>query len=41
MIFTPEKYRIPDKRMEPFIDPDEIWEYLNELPKMTKQLFAV
>lgn len=30
MIFKPEKYRIPDKRMEPFIDPDEIWEYINE-----------
>jgi len=36
MIFTPEKYRIPDKRMEPFIDPDEIWEYLNEAPKNDK-----
>lgn len=28
MIFKPEKYRIPDKRTEPFIDPDEIWEYI-------------
>lgn len=25
MRFTPEKLSIPDKRMEPFIDPDEIW----------------
>jgi len=29
MIFTPEKCRIPDKRMVPFIDPEEIWEHIN------------
>ncbi len=29
MIFKPEKYSIPDKRMQNFIDPDEIWGYLN------------
>ncbi|MDD4776776.1 MAG: [FeFe] hydrogenase H-cluster radical SAM maturase HydG [Fermentimonas sp.] len=29
MQFTPEKYRIPDLPMQPFIDPDEIWDYLN------------
>ena len=29
MIFKPEKYRVPDKRMQNFIDPDEIWGYLN------------
>ncbi len=29
MQFTPEKYRIPDVPMQPFIDTDEIWEYLN------------
>ncbi|MDD2563179.1 MAG: [FeFe] hydrogenase H-cluster radical SAM maturase HydG [Salinivirgaceae bacterium] len=29
MKFTPEKYRIADERMKPFIDPDEIWEYIN------------
>ena len=29
MQFTPEKYNIPDVRMEPFIDPNEIWDYLN------------
>jgi 2-iminoacetate synthase len=28
MIFKPEKYRIPDKRTEPFIDPEEIWDYI-------------
>lgn len=29
MQFTPEKYRIPDIPMQPFIDPVEIWDYLN------------
>lgn len=29
MKFTPEKYRIPDKPEMPFIDSDEIWDYLN------------
>ncbi|MDD2198604.1 MAG: [FeFe] hydrogenase H-cluster radical SAM maturase HydG [Bacteroidales bacterium] len=28
MIFKPEKYNIPDKRVEPFIDPEEIWGYI-------------
>ncbi len=30
MIFKPEKLKIRDQRMKPFIDPDEIWEYLNK-----------
>lgn len=29
MIFTPEKYRIKDERMKPFIDVEEIEDYLN------------
>ncbi len=29
MKFNPEKYALPDNPMEVFIDPDEIWEYLN------------
>ncbi|NCC72560.1 MAG: [FeFe] hydrogenase H-cluster radical SAM maturase HydG [Sphingobacteriia bacterium] len=29
MKFNPEKYSIADRRMEPFIDPDEIWGILN------------
>jgi len=29
MKFTPEKYSITDERMKPFIDPVEIWDYLN------------
>ena len=31
MKFYPEKLSIPDKRMQPFIDPDEIWKYINEV----------
>ncbi|NLB03393.1 MAG: radical SAM protein, partial [Bacteroidales bacterium] len=28
MLFNPQKYAIPDERMQPFIDPDEIWSCL-------------
>lgn len=36
MKFTPEQYRILDERMKPFIDADEIWEYINNA-KPTKE----
>ena len=29
MRFNPEKLRIPDQRMKPFIDPEEIWDLIN------------
>lgn len=29
MRFSPEKLKIPDQRMKPFIDPDEIWDLIN------------
>jgi 2-iminoacetate synthase len=29
MKFTPEKLKIKDQRMKPFIDPDEIWDIIN------------
>ncbi len=29
MKFNPEKLKIRDQRMEPFIDPDEIWDLIN------------
>jgi 2-iminoacetate synthase len=29
MKFYPEKCSIEDKRMQPFIDPDELWNYIN------------
>lgn len=31
MKFYPEKLSIPDRRMQPFIDPDEIWKFINEV----------
>ncbi|MEA3448857.1 MAG: [FeFe] hydrogenase H-cluster radical SAM maturase HydG [Bacteroidota bacterium] len=30
MKFEPEKYKIADERMKPFIDPEEIWGYIEE-----------
>jgi 2-iminoacetate synthase len=32
MIFKPEKLKIKDQRMKPFIDTDELWGYLNATP---------
>ena len=29
MIYNPQKYRIEDKKMEPFIDSEEIWDIIN------------
>jgi len=29
MLFKPEKLKIKDQRMKPFIDPDEIWGFIN------------
>jgi 2-iminoacetate synthase len=29
MKFNPEKCSLPDRRMEPYIDPEELWSYLN------------
>ncbi len=31
MIYHPQTYSIPDKRMKPFIDPDEIWGYIQDI----------
>ncbi|MDZ7796494.1 MAG: hypothetical protein U5N56_05385 [Candidatus Marinimicrobia bacterium] len=31
MKFSPEKYRISDEAMKPFIDPEELQEYLDRL----------
>lgn len=36
MKFYPEQYRIKDQRMKPFIDPEEIWDYINNT-KPTKE----
>ena len=29
MRFSPEKLKIPDQRMVPFIDPQELWDLIN------------
>ena len=31
MRFNPEKLNIPDQRMKPFIDPQEIWDYIKNV----------
>ena len=36
MKFYPEQYKIKDQRMKPFIDPEEIWDYINNT-KATKE----
>ncbi len=41
MIFTPEKCRIPDQRMKPFIDPEEIWKIINETKSDKESVRAV
>lgn len=38
MRFTPEKLSIPDQRMKPFIDPDEIWTLLNNTKPEKKRV---
>ncbi len=43
MIFRPEKLKIKDQRMKPFIDTDEIWGYLNTTPaskEMVREVIA-
>jgi 2-iminoacetate synthase len=43
MKFTPEKCRIPDERMKPFIDPEEIWDLINNTkstPERVRELIA-
>jgi 2-iminoacetate synthase len=37
MKFTPEKYKIKDERMKPFIDPDEIWDFIHKTENPTKE----
>jgi 2-iminoacetate synthase len=36
MKFYPEQYKIKDQRMKPFIDPEEIWDFINNT-KPTKE----
>jgi len=41
MQFIPEQYRIPDVPMQPFIDADEIWNYLNQTPSTLESVQQV
>ncbi len=37
MKFTPESYRIKDEPMKPFIDAEEIWDFIEETKNPTKE----
>src|SRR6056297_2817687 len=37
MKFKPESYKIRDERMKPFIDPDEIWDFIEETKNPTAE----
>lgn len=41
MKFNPEKYSIPDEPMKPFIDVDEIWNYLNTIQPTAERVNAI
>lgn len=43
MIFNPEKCSIPDERMKPFIDPEELWQHLHQnkaTPERVREIIA-
>ncbi len=41
MKFKPETYRIKDEPMKPFIDAEEIWDYLNQAPASAEKVRAI
>ncbi len=41
MIFRPEKLKIKDQRMKPFIDPEEIWGIINAIPASKERVREV
>lgn len=41
MKFTPERYSIPDKPMQPFIDEDEIWDFINNAESSHEKVKAI
>lgn len=41
MKFQPEVYSIRDERMKPFIDPEEIWNYLNHAQPTAERVKAI
>jgi len=38
MRFSPEKLKIPDQRMKPFIDTEEIWDFINNTKPDTQRV---
>jgi len=38
MRFSPEKLKIPDRRMKPFIDADELWDLINNVKPDKKRV---
>jgi len=41
MKFNPEKYSIPDEPMKPFIDPIEIWSYINNTTSSPEKVHEI
>lgn len=41
MMFRPEKCSIKDQRMKPFIDPDELWNHINNTVSTTERVREV
>ena len=41
MIYHPEKYAIKDEPMKPFIDPDEIWHYIDSVKPTKSRVIEV
>jgi len=41
MKFYPEQYKIKDQRMKPFIDPEEIWDYINNTKSTSERVRGV
>lgn len=41
MKFYPEKYRIPDEPMKPFIDPQEIWDFINNVTPTKERVYEI
>ena len=41
MKFTPEQYRIADEKSRSFIDPDEIWSFINSAEPTPERVRAI
>ena len=41
MKFNPEKYCIPDEQMKPFIDPEEIWGFINNILSSPERVHGI